>query len=77
MPTYVQKSSNTACIQLKFLQSQFNTLTTFQESIMNYGTFRNNIFRMPHLTTSVDEEDTSLYQEREKYDVNQDIYYNI
>ena len=30
---------------------------------------------MPHLTTSVDEEDTFLYQD--KYDVNQDIYYNI
>ena len=30
---------------------------------------------MPQLRTSVDEEDTLLYQD--KYDVNQDIYYNI
>ena len=42
---------------------------------MHYGRVKNNIFRMPHLATSVDEEDTSLNQD--KYDVNQDIYYNI
>ena len=65
----------TAYIRLKFLQSQFYILTTFQERIMHYGTFKNNILQMPHLTTSVDEEDTFLYQD--KYDVNQHIYYNI
>ena len=42
---------------------------------MQYVTFKKNIYRMPHLTSSVDEEDTSLFQG--KHDVNQDIYYNI